>query len=98
MSCVLSSLYQGTSNSVFRALYKTKTGYYDVLELPPSATQAQIKNAYYKQSFIYHPDRNAGSDEATVRFSVISEAYTVLGNKQINKKEFFSKISSCALT
>ncbi|XP_017265177.1 dnaJ homolog subfamily C member 30, mitochondrial-like [Kryptolebias marmoratus] len=68
------------------ALYKTKTGYYDVLELPPSATQAQIKNAYYKQSFIYHPDRNAGSDEATVRFSVISEAYTVLGNKALRKK------------
>ncbi|XP_013869891.1 dnaJ homolog subfamily C member 30 [Austrofundulus limnaeus] len=68
------------------SLYKTKTGYYDVLGLSPSATQAQIKTAYYKQSFAYHPDRNAGSKEATLRFSMISEAYTVLGNKSLRKK------------
>ncbi|XP_068194146.1 uncharacterized protein [Antennarius striatus] len=67
-------------------LYNTKTGYYDILEVPPKATQAQIKTAYYKQSFIYHPDRNAGSAVATVRFSEISEAYTVLGNKALRKK------------
>ncbi|XP_071354109.1 uncharacterized protein [Trachinotus anak] len=67
-------------------LYRTKTGYYEILEVLPTATQAQIKTAYYKQSFVYHPDRNAGSDEATVRFSEISEAYTVLGNKALRKK------------
>ncbi|XP_043997813.1 uncharacterized protein LOC122845604 [Gambusia affinis] len=67
-------------------LYKTKTGYYDVLEVPPTATKAQIKTAYYKQSFAYHPDRNPGSAEATDRFSEISEAYTVLGNKALRKK------------
>ncbi|XP_045918748.1 uncharacterized protein LOC123979066 [Micropterus dolomieu] len=67
-------------------LYKTKTGYYDILEVTPIATQAQIKTAYYKQSFVYHPDRNAGSEDATVRFSEISEAYTVLGNKALRKK------------
>lgn len=67
-------------------LYKTKTGYYDILEVASASTQAQIKTAYYKQSFIYHPDRNAGSDEATIRFSEISEAYTVLGNKALRRK------------
>ncbi|XP_030248271.1 uncharacterized protein LOC115566495 [Sparus aurata] len=67
-------------------LYRTKTGYYDILGVSPTATQAQVKTAYYKQSFIYHPDRNAGGDEATVRFSEISEAYTVLGNKVLRKK------------
>lgn len=67
-------------------LFKTKTGYYDILEVAPSATQAQIKTAYYKQSFLYHPDRNAGSETATSRFSEISEAYTVLGNKTLRKK------------
>lgn len=67
-------------------LYKTKTGYYDILEVPPTATHAQIKTAYYKQSFIYHPDRKSGSDEATVRFSDISEAYSVLGNKGLRKR------------
>lgn len=67
-------------------LFKTKTGYYDILEVAPSATQAQIKTAYYKQSFLYHPDRNAGSETATSRFSEINEAYTVLGNKALRKK------------
>ncbi|CAK6956938.1 dnaJ homolog subfamily C member 18-like [Scomber scombrus] len=67
-------------------LYRSKTGYYDILEVSPTATQAQIKTAYYKQSFIYHPDRNSGSDEATVRFSDISEAYAVLGHKGLRKK------------
>lgn len=67
-------------------LFKTKTGYYDILEVSPSATHAQIKTAYYKQSFLYHPDRNAGSEAATDRFSEISEAYTVLGNKALRKK------------
>lgn len=67
-------------------LYKTKTGYYDILEVSPNATHAQIKTAYYKQSFIYHPDKNAGSEYATTRFADISEAYNVLGNKALRKK------------
>uniref|UniRef100_A0A8C3ADZ9 J domain-containing protein n=1 Tax=Cyclopterus lumpus TaxID=8103 RepID=A0A8C3ADZ9_CYCLU len=67
-------------------LYKTKTGYYDILGMLPTATQTQIKTAYYKQSFVYHPDRNAGSEHAKVRFFEISEAYTVLGNKALRKK------------
>ncbi|XP_028252159.1 dnaJ homolog subfamily B member 12-like [Parambassis ranga] len=79
-------------------LYKTKTGYYDILGVSPTATQAQIKTAYYKQSFIYHPDRNAGSDEATVSFSEISEAYTVLGNKGLRKKYDRGLLSQSDLT
>uniref|UniRef100_A0A3Q0T932 J domain-containing protein n=1 Tax=Amphilophus citrinellus TaxID=61819 RepID=A0A3Q0T932_AMPCI len=51
-------------------LYQTKTGYYEILGVSPSATQAQIKTAYYKQSFTYHPDRNAGSEEATLLYTV----------------------------
>uniref|UniRef100_A0A672NWS1 J domain-containing protein n=1 Tax=Sinocyclocheilus grahami TaxID=75366 RepID=A0A672NWS1_SINGR len=43
-------------------LYKSKSAYYDILEVSPTATHAQIKTAYYKQSFIYHPDKNAGTD------------------------------------
>lgn len=67
-------------------LYRSKTAYYDILKVSPSATQSQIKTAYYKQSFIYHPDKNPGSKEATQRFSEISEAYTVLGNIILRRK------------
>lgn len=67
-------------------LHRSKTAYYDILKVSPSATQSQIKTAYYKQSFIYHPDKNLGSKEATERFSEISEAYNVLGNISLRRK------------
>ncbi|XP_065115930.1 uncharacterized protein dnajc30a [Paramisgurnus dabryanus] len=67
-------------------LYKSKSAYYDILEVSPTATHAQIKTAYYKQSFKYHPDKNAGSEEATFHFAQISEAYSVLGNKALKRK------------
>lgn len=67
-------------------LFRSRTAYYDILQVTPNATQAQIKTAYYKQSFIYHPDKNAGSEEATRRFAEVSEAYTVLGSKWLRRK------------
>ncbi|XP_012727305.2 dnaJ (Hsp40) homolog, subfamily C, member 30b [Fundulus heteroclitus] len=67
-------------------LHRSKTAYYDILKVSPSATQSQIKTAYYKQSFIYHPDKNLGRQDATQRFSQISEAYTVLGNISLRRK------------
>uniref|UniRef100_A0A3Q3JBI7 DnaJ homolog subfamily C member 30, mitochondrial n=2 Tax=Monopterus albus TaxID=43700 RepID=A0A3Q3JBI7_MONAL len=79
-------------------LYKTKTGYYEILEVSPTATRAQIKTAYYKQSFVYHPDRNDGSEQATVRFAEVSEAYTVLGNTTLRKKYDRGLLSQADLT
>ncbi|XP_027901616.1 dnaJ (Hsp40) homolog, subfamily C, member 30b [Xiphophorus couchianus] len=67
-------------------LHRSKTAYYDILKVSPRATQSQVKTAYYKQSFIYHPDKNPGSKEATQRFAEISEAYTVLGNISLRRK------------
>ncbi|XP_069040233.1 dnaJ homolog subfamily C member 30, mitochondrial [Lepisosteus oculatus] len=67
-------------------LHRSRTAYYDILEVSPSATQAQIKTAYYRQSFLYHPDKNAGSKEAALRFFQISEAYSVLGSAGLRRK------------
>lgn len=67
-------------------LFRSRTAYYEILQVTPNATQAQIKTAYYKQSFIYHPDKNAGSEEATRRFAEISEAYMVLSSKWLRRK------------
>ncbi|XP_078404601.1 uncharacterized protein LOC144684557 [Cetorhinus maximus] len=65
---------------------QSKTVYYDILKISPNATQSQIKSAYYKQSLLYHPDRNAGSEEAALRFTQINEAYSVLGTVSLRKK------------
>ncbi|XP_070802550.1 dnaJ homolog subfamily C member 30, mitochondrial [Pituophis catenifer annectens] len=59
---------------------------YELLGVQSSATQAQIKSAYYRQSFLYHPDRNAGSVEAADRFIHITQAYQVLGSLSLRKK------------
>ncbi|XP_071430841.1 dnaJ homolog subfamily C member 30, mitochondrial [Pithys albifrons albifrons] len=59
---------------------------YEVLGVPPTATAAQIKTAYYEQSFRYHPDRNAGSAAAAERFAAVSEAYRVLGSAALRRK------------
>ncbi|NWS46428.1 DJC30 protein, partial [Probosciger aterrimus] len=59
---------------------------YEVLGVPATATAAQIKTAYYEQSFRYHPDRNAGSAAAAARFNAVSEAYRVLGSATLRRK------------
>ncbi|CAK6444596.1 unnamed protein product [Pipistrellus nathusii] len=64
----------------------SRTALYELLGVPPTATQAQIKAAYYRQSFLYHPDRNSGSAEAAERFTRISEAYVVLGSATLRRK------------
>ncbi|KAF6123969.1 DnaJ heat shock protein family (Hsp40) member C30 [Phyllostomus discolor] len=64
----------------------SRTALYELLGVPSTATQAQIKAAYYRQSFLYHPDRNSGSPEAAERFTRISEAYVVLGSPNLRRK------------
>ncbi|NXX20194.1 DJC30 protein, partial [Podargus strigoides] len=59
---------------------------YEVLGVAATATAAQIKTAYYEQSFRYHPDRNAGSTAAAARFAAVSEAYRVLGSAALRRK------------
>ncbi|XP_006889850.1 PREDICTED: dnaJ homolog subfamily C member 30 [Elephantulus edwardii] len=64
----------------------SRTALYELLGVPSTATQAQIKAAYYRQSFLNHPDRNSGSPEATERFTRISQAYVVLGSATLRRK------------
>ncbi|XP_054445703.1 dnaJ homolog subfamily C member 30, mitochondrial [Pteronotus mesoamericanus] len=64
----------------------SRTALYELLGVPSTATQAQIKAAYYRQSFLYHPDRNSGSAEAAERFTRISQAYVVLGSATLRRK------------
>ncbi|XP_038190593.1 LOW QUALITY PROTEIN: dnaJ homolog subfamily C member 30, mitochondrial-like [Arvicola amphibius] len=64
----------------------SRTALYEMLGVPSTATQAQIKAAYYRQSFLYHPDRNPGSPEAAERFTRFAEAYRVLGSTILRRK------------
>jgi curved DNA-binding protein len=56
--------------------------YYDLLELPQSATTAEIKQAFRRLARTYHPDRNPGDAQAEERFKLLSQAYEVLGDEE----------------
>lgn len=54
--------------------------HYEALNVPKTATHKEIKDAYYRLSMIYHPDKNKGSKEAADIFRDITSAYEILGN------------------
>jgi curved DNA-binding protein len=51
---------------------------YEVLGVSTTASQEEIKKAYRSLAFQYHPDRNAGNNEAEARFKEINEANQIL--------------------
>jgi curved DNA-binding protein len=54
--------------------------YYDILDVPSSATSDDIKRAYRRLARQYHPDLNPGNKAAEDRFKDIGEAYDVLSD------------------
>ena len=56
----------------------SKRDYYKVLDLPRTATEAQIKQAYRRLAMKFHPDRNPNDREAEERFKEAKEASEVL--------------------
>lgn len=59
-----------------------RVDYYSVLGVPRHASQEEIKKAYRKLVFQYHPDRNAHRKDADVKIREINAAYQVLGDPQ----------------
>jgi molecular chaperone DnaJ len=55
-----------------------KRDYYKVLDVPKTATEAEIKKAYRRLAMKYHPDRNPNDREAEESFKEAKEACEVL--------------------
>jgi molecular chaperone DnaJ len=56
-----------------------KRDYYEVLGIPRNATDEEIKRAFRKLAFQYHPDHNRNGD-AEAKFKEVNEAYHVLAD------------------
>ena len=59
----------------------TKRDYYEVLGIPRTASQEEMKSAFRKLARKYHPDVNDAPD-AEERFKEINEAFAVLSDPE----------------
>ena len=57
-----------------------QTDYYEILGVDKTAAPKQLKEAYRKLAFKYHPDRNKGNPQASEKMKQVNEAYAVLSD------------------
>src|ERR1700719_3382903 len=60
--------------------------YYEVLGVPRTATEDDIRKEYRKLARKYHPDVNPGDKSAEEKFKEINEAYEVLSDQEKRKR------------
>ena len=76
-------LSKSESESIFAAFRPNNESNYKILEIDPSATDAEVKKAYRKLAVKYHPDKVAtlGADvqkAAEEKFKAIAQAYDAI--------------------
>lgn len=65
--------------------------YYQVLKVEPGAPQAEVKEAFFRESRLLHPDRYFGLEDAEFKANVleiykrIAEAYGVLKDPEVRR-------------
>ena len=59
--------------------------YYAILGVPLQAPQEEIKKAYRKLAFQFHPDRNRGDRQAEDKIREMNAAYEILGDPEARK-------------
>jgi curved DNA-binding protein len=60
--------------------------YYSILQIPKTATDIEIKNAFRKLAKIYHPDKNPNDPNSKQIFQSIVKAYNTLSNPHLKRR------------
>ncbi|XP_057424282.1 chaperone protein dnaJ 6-like [Lotus japonicus] len=55
---------------------------YQVLGVESTASQQEIKKAYYKLALRLHPDKNPGDEEAKAKFQQLQNVISILGDEE----------------
>mmetsp|Transcript_13172 Transcript_13172/g.25137 ORF Transcript_13172/g.25137 Transcript_13172/m.25137 type:complete len:530 (+) Transcript_13172:209-1798(+) len=58
--------------------YVSNTEYYEEIQVPPTATHAEIQRSYYILACQWHPDKSPGDKETLEKFEALGKAYQVL--------------------
>ncbi|XP_047402798.1 dnaJ homolog subfamily B member 2 isoform X2 [Sciurus carolinensis] len=75
--------------------------YYEILDVPRSATADDIKKAYRRKALQWHPDKNPDNKEfAERKFKEVAEAYEVLSDSKAleHKREIYDRYGREGLT
>uniref|UniRef100_A0A3P8SM59 DnaJ homolog subfamily A member 3, mitochondrial n=1 Tax=Amphiprion percula TaxID=161767 RepID=A0A3P8SM59_AMPPE len=64
-----------------------KQDFYEILGVSRTASQKDIKKAYYQLAKKYHPDTNPDDPEAKEKFAKLAEAYEVLSD-EVKRKQY----------
>jgi len=67
----------------------TKRDYYEILDVPRTASVDEIKKAYRKMALKYHPDKNPDDPTAEGKFKEAAEAYEILSDA--DKKQRYDR-------
>jgi molecular chaperone DnaJ len=70
--------------------------FYEVLGVPRSAAEGEIKKAYRQLALQFHPDRNPGDKQAEERFKEVNEAYAVLSDA--DKRAQYDRFGTVGVT
>ncbi|KAK4432145.1 Chaperone protein dnaJ 6 [Sesamum alatum] len=65
----------GSSSSNEKSLY-------EILGVDKTASQQEIKKAYYKLALRLHPDKNPGDEEAKEKFQQLQKVISILGDEE----------------
>jgi DnaJ homolog subfamily C member 17 len=64
--------------------------YYELLSIPPNATDAEVRRSYRKTSLLYHPDKVKPTPETLAKFELLQVAINVLSDP-VEKEKYDQK-------